>query len=104
MREERTPCCNPVNDTSMWTSESPHDRALACSLCQACPVLQECRAYGAVLTKDEKAGVYGGVDPWHEAEAWQTLRKVCGGSRAGLHHVNPLQTLHGVGAGTNTER
>lgn len=62
MREERTPCCNPVNDTSMWTSESPHDRALACSLCQACPVLQECRAYGAVLTKDEKAGVYGGVD------------------------------------------
>jgi hypothetical protein len=63
MREERTPCCDSeVNDTRLWTSERPDDRSLACSLCQPCPVRVECGAYGAVLTKDEKAGVYGGVD------------------------------------------
>jgi hypothetical protein len=63
MREERTPCCDSeVNDTRLWTSESPDDRALACVLCAQCPVITECAAYGAVLTKDERAGVYGGRD------------------------------------------
>lgn len=63
MREERTPCCDrEVNDVRLWTSESPDDRALACILCGPCPVLVECGAYGATLSKDQRAGVYGGKD------------------------------------------
>jgi hypothetical protein len=63
MHEQRTPCCDhEVNDTRLWTSESPDDRSLACVLCQPCPVRVECAAYGATLSKDERAGVYGGHD------------------------------------------
>jgi hypothetical protein len=63
MHEQRTPCCDPdVNDMRLWTSESPRDRARACVLCASCPVITECRTYGATLAKGDRWGVYGGID------------------------------------------
>jgi hypothetical protein len=42
-----------------WTSEDPREQAIAATACQACPVLEQCRAYG--LNHPKESGVYGGI-------------------------------------------
>ncbi len=47
-----------VNDPELWFAESPADVEFAKSLCQACPVRQECLA--GALERREPWGVWGG--------------------------------------------
>jgi WhiB family redox-sensing transcriptional regulator len=47
-----------VNDPELWFAESPADVEFAKSLCQACPVRQECLA--GALDRREPWGVWGG--------------------------------------------
>jgi len=47
-----------VNDPELWFAESPADVELAKSLCQSCPLRQECLA--GALERREPWGVWGG--------------------------------------------
>jgi WhiB family redox-sensing transcriptional regulator len=46
------------HDAELWFAESPADVELAKSLCQACPVREECLA--GALERREPWGVWGG--------------------------------------------
>jgi WhiB family transcriptional regulator, redox-sensing transcriptional regulator len=54
--EDVIPC--RINDAEMWFAESPADVEFAKSLCQACPVLEQCLA--GALDRREPWGVWGG--------------------------------------------
>ena len=57
--ELRTHCSDP--DTAhLWLSEYPEDRTQAVRLCEGCPVIMEC--WSAAVARDERWGVWGGVD------------------------------------------
>jgi len=53
---ESLPCRR--NDAELWFAESPADVELAKSLCQSCPVREECLA--GALERHEPWGVWGG--------------------------------------------
>ena len=53
---DNLPCRS--NDAELWFAESPADVELAKSLCQTCPVREECLA--GALVRREPWGVWGG--------------------------------------------
>ena len=55
-RGRRTRCAEIDGD--MWLSDLADIRAIAVTLCQGCPVINECWEAGRTMT----AGVWGGVD------------------------------------------
>jgi hypothetical protein len=58
-RGERPRCADPV-DHARWTSDDPHDRAIAARWCGGCAVLTLCG--DAAEERGEKWGVWSGKD------------------------------------------
>lgn len=48
-----------VQPDAGWTSDRPDEQAYGARLCERCPALDQCRAYGLAFPKE--AGVYGGL-------------------------------------------
>lgn len=48
-----------VQPDAGWTSDRPDEQAYGARLCERCPALDQCRAYGLAFLKE--AGVYGGL-------------------------------------------
>jgi hypothetical protein len=42
-----------------WTADAPRDQAYAARLCEVCPAVTPCRAYG--IANPAELGVYGGM-------------------------------------------
>ena len=52
-------CSDPIT-RELWTAEHTAERALAVKWCRGCPVLVLCGQ--AAIERDERFGVWGGVD------------------------------------------
>jgi Transcription factor WhiB len=55
----RTNCADPELGY-LWLSDHEHDRSVASVLCSGCPLELEC--WEAARARDERFGVWGGVD------------------------------------------
>ena len=52
-------CATGLHDPEMWTSDHQADQDAAAAICQHCPVIAACLAYG--IATDATNGIYGGT-------------------------------------------
>lgn len=53
------PCRRDLAAADAWTSDDPHESAVAARACRPCPLLAACRSYA--LEHHEPVGVWGGL-------------------------------------------
>lgn len=48
------------HDPELWFSDTPLDIITACSICESCPVMEQCRTWATET--NQRFGVWGGID------------------------------------------
>ena len=96
------PAC--AGKTGLFFSENRHDRRLACSICQGCPVLETCLEK-ALNYPERLYGVWGGLTEDQRRRARTSMRlgrrtrpsaAMCGTDSGYRHHLRHCEPACGA--------